>query len=218
MSPHPTRADSVLRSRPACSLPVHCRSGTASMGRIFGPVMLGWFIVLAVAGASVDPVRAASVARDQSRARDRISREPSGQRARCACRRVPHRHRRRGARLRGHGPLRQDRYGWAGCAWSYRRSCSIALGKAPCSWRIRRRSPIRSISWRRRGAYCRWWRLRRRRPSSPRRRSGRVLRDALRGEPGAVAACAHRALVGLERRADLCAVRRAARWWPPSPW
>ena len=82
------------------------RHGTGSVGRVFGPVMLGWFAILAVMGVRLDRARAESAARSRSDLRPAADLEPQDQRARGARRRVPHRHRRRGA-LCGHGPFRQ---------------------------------------------------------------------------------------------------------------
>ena len=83
------------------------RHGTGSVGRVFGPVMLGWFLVLAVLGIRWI-VREPRVlfALDPSRAHRAVCRA-SGERAGGVGRRLLDGHRRRGV-VRRHGTFRQN--------------------------------------------------------------------------------------------------------------
>jgi hypothetical protein len=82
------------------------RHGTGSVGKVFGPVMLGWFAILAVMGVSwIVREPRVLLALDPSRAL--ADHAAQGRRARGARRRVPHRHRRRGPVCR-HGAFRQN--------------------------------------------------------------------------------------------------------------
>ncbi len=80
--------------------------GTAAIGRAFGPIMLAWFLIIAALGLYGIVQHPAVYCRDQSALRPRLSgagRHAGLSRAR---RRVPVRHRRRGA-LRRHGAFRR---------------------------------------------------------------------------------------------------------------
>ena len=106
------------------------RHGTGSVGKVFGPVMLGWFAILAVMGVSWI-VREPQVlfALDPTRAL-RLITQHQDRRARGACRRVPDGHGRRGLVCR-HGPFRQNADSpEAGSASSCRRWFSIISARA----------------------------------------------------------------------------------------
>ncbi len=80
--------------------------GTAAIGRAFGPIMLAWFLIIAALGLYGIVQHPTVYRRDQSALRPRLSgagRHAGLSRAR---RRIPVRHRRRGA-LRRHGAFRR---------------------------------------------------------------------------------------------------------------
>ena len=95
--------------------------GTGAVGRLFGPITVLWFGVLAALGAVsiAQHARGARGARPALRARlRRAFARPHLPRAR---RGVPRHYRRRGA-VRRHGPLRAARRsGWPGSGWCSRR-------------------------------------------------------------------------------------------------
>ncbi len=80
--------------------------GTARIGRAFGPVMALWFVVIALLGLGGIWQHPAVLAGDRSALRPRLSVLGRHYRVPGARRRVPVRHRRRGALCR-HGPFRR---------------------------------------------------------------------------------------------------------------
>ena len=180
------------------------RHGTGSVGKVFGPVMLGWFAILAVMGVSwivrepgvllaLDPTRAIGSA---GAAPDRL--------ARGACRRLLVRHRRRGA-VRRHGPFRQ---GADSPRLDLHRDAGAGLQLFRPGRDADRESGGHQQSLLPDGA-----RLVAVAPGHARDRGhrhrlaggdlGRVLGDHAGGELGVAAALARRAFLGGQRRADL---------------
>ena len=82
------------------------KRGTASVGRLFGPVMCVWFIVLAILGLLQVVEHPGGAGRDRSDPRAFVHRRQSAARLPGAGRRRSRGHRHRGA-VRRHGPLRR---------------------------------------------------------------------------------------------------------------
>ena len=80
--------------------------GTHRVGGLFGPIMVVWFVALAVLGVSVDRAPAGGARRVRSASCRRVLPRQRLHRLRRARRRVPRRHRRRSA-VRRHGAFRQ---------------------------------------------------------------------------------------------------------------
>ena len=146
------------------------RRGTARVGSLFGPIMVVWFVVIAVIGA-IPIVRNPQVLAALNPLRGpRAAGSPSAGGARDHRRGVPRGHRRRGA-VRGHGTLRQA----AGAHRLVRAGVAVAgaqllrPGRAAARARPARRASALSPGARTR--CCRgWWCWRPRPRSSPRRR------------------------------------------------
>ncbi len=131
--------------------------GTARIGRVFGPVMLLWFVVIAVLGLSGVLRRPEVRARDRPQACRPLRRCPWRAYLRRARRRVPGAHRRRGTVCR-HGPFRAQAdpvvLVWRRAAGAAAVLCwadRVAAGESR-AWRA-----IRSSSSPRTGRWCRWW-------------------------------------------------------------
>ena len=130
-------------------------------GRLFGPVMLIWFVTIGVLGRARDPPRAA-----HSRGAESHARHP---RSSCttelggflvARRGGARRHRRRGA-VRGHGTLRQaaDPCRLVRGGAPLPAAQLLRPGRAASCATPQPRSTTRSTCWRRRASCIRWWRI-----------------------------------------------------------
>ena len=123
------------------------RRGTAGIGRVFGPVMLLWFAVLAVFGvraildapevlAAVNPIHAVTLFHAQPPARHGRARRGG----------AVH-HRRRGP-LRRHGPFRPlGPSSTPGCSSCFPACCSTISARAPACCAIPPSRPTPSTAW-----------------------------------------------------------------------
>ncbi len=125
------------------------RKGTGSIGRLFGPMMVLWFLTLAVLGVhgivgnpvvleAINPV-----------ARPAVLRAAHGRGVRRVRRRVPDGDGRRSAAIRTWAISGVARSRSRGSRWSGRACCSTTLARARCCSARPRRSRIRSICSRR---------------------------------------------------------------------
>ena len=164
----PGRADRRRRSSCSCS----CSSGAApaTVGAVFGPVMVVWFVTIAALGIRGIALEPRILAAPEPGARGGVLRTQRGPRVPRPRRGGARHHRRRGA-VRGHGPLREAadparlaRVRDAGA------SSSTTSARARCSCATPPRRAARSTCSRRSG------RTSRSSPSRPRRRSSRARR------------------------------------------
>ena len=99
------------------------RRGTETISRVFGPVMVVWFVVLGVLGLRPDHRQHRRAAGRLADLRRRAVRQRAGQGVPGARFDLPRRHRRRGP-VRRHGPLRSSTHPDSpGTRWSCRRCC-----------------------------------------------------------------------------------------------
>ena len=128
------------------------KRGTATVGAVFGPVMLLWFACIAATGAARDRARPArSCGRSRPTTRSPSSRTTGAGLPRAGRGGAGH-HRRRGP-LRRHGPLRAAAHPRSpGSGWPCRRCCSTTSARGPSSCATPSGARTPSTCWRPRWA------------------------------------------------------------------